>query len=416
MRIGPIWAINGPNPKSGQATVGAGTWKDPVTPPTRILLFVNLAHALVHYAILIYPTAAIGISVELGLSYEQLIPLATGGFVAFGLLSLPAGWLADRVRCSLLLTLYFAGIGIACLVVALASSATGFTITLLFLGSVAALYHPVGLSLLARHSERYGRDLGLHAVWGNLGAAVAAMITAFLVACFGWRSAFSMPGVLALVLAALHWRFVGHGHSATQVGPPAERVIEPVRRPRLALGAAFTSTLGGGMTYTILTIALPKIIDERYGANLPLQWTGALATGVFLCGALMQISVGCLVDRTPLSRLIIVLTTGELIGVAIAATSTGPLLLLGLALAMAAIFGEIVVDDALVGRFVSKSFQGRAYGASYCIGFGVSAVAVPLIGILHQDGRGFGLLLVVTAGCSGLLFVSAVAFRAALGR
>lgn len=82
--------------------------------PARSLIFINAAHALVHYAVLIYPTAVIAIGIELRMSYEQLIPLASGCFVAFGLLSLPAGWLADRLGRPLLLTLYFVGMGIIC--------------------------------------------------------------------------------------------------------------------------------------------------------------------------------------------------------------------------------------------------------------------------------------------------------------
>ena len=144
------------------------------------------------------------------------------------------------------------------------------------------------------------------------------------------------------------------------------------------------------MTYTILTIVLPKIIDERFGASLPLQWTGLLATGVFLCGALMQVSVGRLIDKAPLSVLFFCLTACQLFGLVIAALASGRLLLGGLAPTMAAIFGQIVVDDALVGRFVLQPLQGKAYGITYYLGFGISAVAVPLIGILRQGALASG--------------------------
>ena len=141
-----------------------------------------------------------------------------------------------------------------------------------------------------------------------------------------------------------------------------------------------------------------------------------LATGVFICGALMQVSVGRLIDRAPISLLFVWLTAGQLLGLSITALADGPLLLLGLAITMAAIYGQIVVDEALVVRFVPERMQGKAYGLTYCLGFGISAVAVPLIGILHQGGAGFGLLLALAVACAGLLFVSALGFRLALGR
>ena len=45
--------------------------------------------------LLIYPTAVIAIAAQTNLSYAELIGLATGAFVAFGLCSLPMGWLSD---------------------------------------------------------------------------------------------------------------------------------------------------------------------------------------------------------------------------------------------------------------------------------------------------------------------------------
>ena len=55
----------------------------------RTIIFVNIAHALDHFVLLIYPTAVIAIVAERGLDYGTLIGFATGAFVAFGLCSLP---------------------------------------------------------------------------------------------------------------------------------------------------------------------------------------------------------------------------------------------------------------------------------------------------------------------------------------
>src|ERR1700723_4584210 len=60
--------------------------------------FMNWAHALDHFVILIYPTVAIELEAVYGRSYSSLIALATASFVAFGLFSLPAGWLGERSR------------------------------------------------------------------------------------------------------------------------------------------------------------------------------------------------------------------------------------------------------------------------------------------------------------------------------
>jgi MFS family permease len=81
----------------------------------RTVAFVNLAHALDHFVLLVFPTAVIAIAAERGLSYAELIGLSTGAFIAFGLFSPPAGGLADRIGRRNLLAVFFLGCGAACL-------------------------------------------------------------------------------------------------------------------------------------------------------------------------------------------------------------------------------------------------------------------------------------------------------------
>src|SRR6202012_6304593 len=70
--------------------------------------FMNWAHAIDHFVILIYPTVVIELQVAYGESYSSLIALATASFVAFGLFSLPAGWLGDRwSRRNMMIGFYF---------------------------------------------------------------------------------------------------------------------------------------------------------------------------------------------------------------------------------------------------------------------------------------------------------------------
>ena len=58
------------------------------------IAFLNWAHAIDHFVLLIYPTVVIGLEVIYGRPYSELIALSSTAFVAFGVFSLPAGWLA----------------------------------------------------------------------------------------------------------------------------------------------------------------------------------------------------------------------------------------------------------------------------------------------------------------------------------
>ena len=46
-----------------------------------VIGFINVAHLIDHYALLILPTAVLGMTAEFGMTYGGLLALATGGFV-----------------------------------------------------------------------------------------------------------------------------------------------------------------------------------------------------------------------------------------------------------------------------------------------------------------------------------------------
>ncbi len=369
----------------------------------RTIAFINIAHALDHFVLLIYPTAVIAIAAEQQLSYASLIGLSTGAFVAFGLFSLPMGWLADRLGRRNLLGIFFGGCGIACLGLSTASSPTVFGLWLFVLGVFSAIYHPVGSTMLVTHARHLGRALGLNGVWGNLGAAVASGITALLAASLGWRAAFILPGVVCLVAGVA---FIGlvPGDGNTQGKSSNAKAEIPVDRPMTLFLLFATAILAGGMTFNITTIALPKIIDERVGAALPLVLTGSLATLVFVFGALTQLLIGQLVDRFTLARIFVGLSLLQPLGLGLAALTTGIPMLGGLALAMAAIYGQVVVNDAMIARYVPVQYRARAFSVRYFLGFTTSGLAVPLIGFLHSMS-GFGLVLTVAAIFGSTIFL-----------
>src|SRR5262249_44827605 len=61
--------------------------------PSRVINFVNAAHFIDHYAMLIFAAAVIIMGPAFGMAYSELLPYATPGFVAFGAGSLITGWL-----------------------------------------------------------------------------------------------------------------------------------------------------------------------------------------------------------------------------------------------------------------------------------------------------------------------------------
>ncbi len=372
----------------------------------RTIKFVNAAHALDHFVLLIYPTAVISIAADWRAGYAMLIALATGAFVAFGACSLPMGWLAERYGRRNLLAVFFFGYGLSCLGLSTSGSPRELAGWLLVLGIFSSIYHPIGSAMLVTHARQLGRDLGWNGVWGNLGAALASGVTAALAAWWGWQAAFVVPGVFCLGIGAAFVALVP-GDGAGQAKASSGGTVVRAAHPGLFLAVFALAIVCGGMTFNVLTIALPKVIDERLGLPLTLGATGWLATGVFVFGALMQLAIGRLVDRVPLPRIFAGLSVLQPVGLAIAATSSGVALLFGLVLAMAAIYGQVVVNDAMVARYVSPHLRAKAFSIRYFLGFTVSGFAAPFIAVLHGGG-GFGRVLAVTAVIGGIVFACAL--------
>jgi MFS family permease len=148
--------------------------------------------------------------------------------------------------------------------------------------------------------------------------------------------------------------------------------------------------------FNTISVSLPKIVDERIGNGISLIMVGGLTTAVFLCGAVAQITVGRLVERFPLHILFAISAVMQFAGILWAAYADGIALLFALAFTMAAIYGQITLNDLVIARYTADAWRGRVYAVRYCLIFLVSGVAVSMIAVLYGRG-GFDLVLGATA-------------------
>jgi MFS family permease len=373
-----------------------------------VIGFLNWAHALDHFVILIYPTVVIELAAVYGRSYANLIALSTASFVAFGLFSLPAGWLGDHWSRRNLMVAFYIGCGLSLVAAAFAPSLTALAIALFSLGVFAAIYHPVGTAMIIEHAKERGRTLAFNGVCGNLGVSLAAGITAALTAVLSWRGAFLVPGLICIATGMVYlW-----------LSPPEQRhAAARSRAPDVALSPVIATVivalfvvvaLSAGLVFNTISVALPKIVDERVGNGISLVLVGGLTTAVFLCGAVAQITVGRLVERIPPHILFAAIAVMQFTGVVWAAYASGASLLVALAFTMAAIYGQITVNDLLIARYTADAWRGRVYAVRYFITFMISGVAVSMIAVFYARG-GFGLVLSATAIIAMGFLVAAIA-------
>ncbi len=372
------------------------------------LRFINIAHFIDHYVLLVFPTVVIGLEAALARSYAELIALSTACFVAFGLFSLPWGWLADHWSRRKIMAIFFFGCAVSMAAAAAAPNVYWLAGALLLLGIFAAIYHPVGIPMLVTNARDRGRDFATNGVWGNFGVAFAPGITAALMAYTGWRAAFLIPAAICAVVGVAYLYLTKE--EKDKAGQRAKVAEVPLTGAMMVSVFAFFALLAfsGGIVFNILTIAIPKIVDEGMAQQIPLVLLGSVATGVLLFGGMAQLTVGRLVSRFAPHVLLAFIGVLQVAGVVWAYYATGPLLLGALALSIAAIYAQVTVGDVVIARYTADAWRGRVFAVRFFLAFISSGLAVSLIAALHGQG-GFGLVLIMTAVFAALFMVATIA-------
>ena len=376
-------------------------------------LFLNVGHFLDHLFMLVFATAALRLTSEWGMSYADLIPYATPGFVAFGLCAIPAGWLADKWSREGMMVVFFIGIGLCSILASMTDTPAEMAICLTFIGMFAAIYHPVGLAMVVQGLERTGVPLAINGIYGNMGVASAALLTGLLVDASDWRSAFIVPGAVSIALGVLYLLFVwtGRGENVSDSAPGA-KAARPAALPKQTLyrifGIILFTTAVGGLVFQSTTFALPKVFDERLTdiagtATL----VGSYAFLVFSVAALAQLVVGYLVDNHSVRTVLAAVALLQVIFFFVMTQLEGVAALLVAIAFMLVVFGQIPINDVLVGRIARSEWRSRAYALRYVVTFSVMASALPLIAWIH-GAWGFDVLFSVLAVAAFAIFLAAL--------
>ncbi len=413
-------------------------------------LLLNIGHFLDHLFTLIFATvAALALHREWQMDYAELLAYASPGFFAFGLFALPAGWLADKWSRDGMMAVFFVGIGLAAIATSFTETPLQMGIGLFVIGAFAAIYHPVGLAIVTMRWRDMGRRIAANGVWGNLGVASAALITGYLIDHGGWRFAFILPGAVSiavgLVYIWLRWDGIVAPRPAKQAATTPSAKTPKAKAPALApevraaivrvSAIVFLTTAVASVVFQSTTFALPKIFDERLGglADDLSTWldqpaieaediaegapdgatggaatlVGILAFVVFAVASGAQLVVGRLLDRLGPRRVYLGVAAIQVVFFLLM-----PGLSDGLALAVAlgfmlGAFGQIPINDFMIGKMASGEFRARIYGVRYVVAFVVLALTLPLIAVIY-DNWGFDTLFYCLAGAA-LVIIGAVA-------
>jgi len=370
-------------------------------------LLLNVAHAIDHWVLLIFATAVSSIAVDFGFSrWEDLMPYATGAFFAFGLGSLPAGRLGDTWGRRPMMLAFFYGLGASLLLVALAQGPWQIAAALTLMGVFSSIYHPVGIPMLLRDARRPGRTIGVNGLAGNLGIALAALVTGLIVKYFGWRVAFAVPALVSIGCGLLFARL-----SPPEGEPPTRRKpVAPALPPGVLVRVVAVITViatTSALLFNFTTNGNTELMRERMAAVVTDPAAlGLLLALVYSIASLAQLLVGHLIDRVPIKRLLLSIVALQVPLFLLASQAHGWSFFVLIVLFMGVVFGAIPFIDAMIVRFVDDRVRSQVAGARLAISFSISSLAVYLLGPVVKNS-GFDFLLLTMAGIAVVTLAAA---------
>ncbi|ALK92369.1 Major Facilitator Superfamily protein [Limnohabitans sp. 103DPR2] len=372
-------------------------------------LLLNLGHALDHLFLLIFATAVSAIATDFGVGrWEDMMPYTVGAFVMFGLGSIPAGRLGDLWGRRQMMLVFFFGMGLSAMGVALTQTPLQMGIALTVLGVFSAIYHPVGIPMLVQKAERPGLTIGVNGLAGNLGIAMAALSTGFLVAWQGWRMAFIVPGVVSILCGFLFaWT------APNETSAPAKKKSTVVQLPKQLAWRTFAVMVATSTTtsllFNITTNGNTQLLAERLDGlvNDPTR-LGMLLAVIYAVASLAQLVVGRLLDWLPVKPLFFAVLFLQIVSFALASQTTGWVWYVAAIGYMVMVFAAIPFSDTMVVRYIDDAMRSRVSGTRIAISFGISSLAVYSLGPFVK-ASGFTQLM-VAASCVAALGALIVLF------
>jgi MFS family permease len=137
----------------------------------------------------------------------------------------------------------------------------------------------------------------------------------------------------------------------------------------------------GSLLFNFTTNGNNELLRERFeGVITDPALLGVLLATIYAIAGFSQVIVGRLLDRMPMKPLFLVIVSSQIVLLILAMEATGwALFFLALGY-MAAIFAAIPFVDAVMVRYVDDRIRSRVAGVRIAIAFGVSGVAVYLLG------------------------------------
>ena len=370
-------------------------------------MYINIGHFLDHFMMLIFAKAAFDAGRHFGLSYDEIIIYGTLGLFLFGAAAPLAGWLADKYSRSLIIIIYPFGVSLGAFLCFLSSSPIMLGFSIGVIGFFAAIFHPVGIAMLIRDSNKVGVRLGVNGVWGNMGVAAAPVLTGFIILNSNWQLSFLVPSIICLIFGIAQLR------GFKEIDIKEEKTKQKtsnglVEGWKIVLLSLTMTTLAGGFIFGSLTFLIPRIFEVNLsGISVDIAITGLLAGIVYAIASLSQVGVGYLIDRYSPKIILGFVGIGQFFLIYLSSLYIDYALFFVMLMAMFFVFGQVPITDAILVRYVDDQWRARILSVKFLINLCAGASVLPLVSLFLGYGYTFSDLLTILSCLAIFVVISA---------
>ena len=370
-------------------------------------MYINIGHFLDHFMMLIFAKAAFDAGRHFGLSYDEIIIYGTLGLFLFGAAAPLAGWLADKYSRSLIIIIYPFGVSLGAFLCFLSSSPIMLGFSIGVSGFFAAIFHPVGIAMLIRDSNKVGVRLGVNGVWGNMGVAAAPVLTGFIILNSNWQLSFLVPSLICLIFGIAQLR------GFKEIDIKEEKTKQKISNGlvegwKIVLLSLTMTTLAGGFIFGSLTFLIPRIFEVNLsGISVDIAITGLLAGIVYAIASLSQVGVGYLIDRYSPKIILGFVGIGQFFLIYLSSLYIDYALFFVMLMAMFFVFGQVPITDAILVRYVDDQWRARILSVKFLINLCAGASVLPLVSLFLGYGYTFSDLLTILSCLAIFVVISA---------
>ena len=370
-------------------------------------MYINIGHFLDHFMMLIFAKAAFDAGRHFGLGYDEIIIYGTLGLFLFGAAAPLAGWLADKYSRSIIIIIYPFGVSLGAFLCFLSSSPIMLGFSIGVIGFFAAIFHPVGIAMLIRDSNKVGIRLGVNGVWGNMGVAAAPVLTGFIILNSNWQLSFLVPSLICLIFGIAQLR------GFKEIDIKEEKTKQKISNGlvegwKIVLLSLTMTTLAGGFIFGSLTFLIPRIFEVNLsGISVDIAITGLLAGIVYAIASLSQVGVGYLIDRYSPKIILGFVGIGQFFLIYLSSLYIDYALFFVMLMAMFFVFGQVPITDAILVRYVDDQWRARILSVKFLINLCAGASVLPLVSLFLGYGYTFSDLLTILSCLAIFVVISA---------